>query len=294
MRIGVVGAGVMGAPMIARLVGVGHLVRAYGRSPASRSRIRAVGGTLVESIAAVADGAEVVLTVVADSPDVRDVVFGDGGLLEACRAGQIFVDMSTVAPAVAIEVHAAFAAHDVRALDAPVSGGEQAAIDGTLSIMVGGDRAVMDEAEPVLAVLGRTITYVGPPGSGQLTKAANQLIVAANLQAVAEAVVLLERSGADLEAALSAIGGGLAGSAVLDRKRTAFLKGTFEPGFRVALHEKDLGIVAGVVREYGLALPQTALVAQLMTALRARGDGNLDHSALLRLSRALNGMESKP
>ncbi|WP_410791827.1 NAD(P)-dependent oxidoreductase [Kribbella sp. C-35] len=291
--IGFVGAGVMGAPMIANLVRAGHLVRAYGRSPASRERIEAVGGTLAGSVAAVAKGADVVITMVADSSDVQEVAFGADGLVDTCVEGQVFVDMSTIAPSVAVEVHAALAANGVPALDAPVSGGEQAAIDGTLSIMVGGDPAALEAVRPGLSAIGRTITYVGPPGSGQLTKAANQLIVAANLQAVAEAVVLLTRSGVELEAALSAIGGGLAGSAVLDRKRTAFLAGTFDPGFRVELHDKDLGIVAGIVREHGLSLPQTAIVTQLMTALRARGDGGLDHSALLRLTRALNGMENE-
>jgi 2-hydroxy-3-oxopropionate reductase len=291
--VGFVGAGVMGAPMIANLVHAGHVVRAYGRSPASRARIEAAGGTLSDSVAGVAEGAEVLITMVADSPDVQDVVLGAGGLAEACSAGQVFVDLSTIAPSVAVEVHGALAARGVPALDAPVSGGEQAAVDGTLSIMAGGDPATLEQVRPLLATMGSTITYVGPPGSGQLTKAANQLIVAANLQAVAEAVVLLERCGVDLEAALSAIGGGLAGSAVLDRKRTAFLTGTYEPGFRVDLHTKDLGIVGGIMREQGLALPGTAIVTQLMSALRARGDGGLDHSALLRLTRALNGMESQ-
>ncbi len=293
--IGFVGPGIMGGPMIANLVKAGHTVRALGRSEASWRRVDEAGAERASDLAAVASGAEVVITMLPDGPDVRAAVLGDkgdgaGALAAVLRSGQVLVDMSTISPAVSREIADVLGERGVAALDAPVSGGEAGAIEGTLSIMVGGEAAVLDGVRPILEVLGNTITHVGPAGSGQLTKAANQLIVATNIGAVAEAIVFLESAGVDLAAALSAIGGGLAGSTVLQRKRDAFLTGDFKPGFRIALHDKDLGIVAGAVREQGLSLPVTALITQLVAALRARGDGDLDHSALLKLARELNGM----
>jgi 2-hydroxy-3-oxopropionate reductase len=286
--VGFVGAGVMGAPMIHRLVRAGHHVKGFARSDASRARIREAAAELVDEPADVCEGADAVITMLPDSPDVRTVVLAEGGLATRLRSGQVFLDMSTVSPATAREVAERLARQGVDCLDAPVSGGEQAAIEGTLSIMVGGRGEALDRVRPLLACLGSSTTHVGPVGSGQLTKAANQLVVAANLQAVAEAVVFLERAGVDLQAALTAIAGGLAGSTVLQRKRENFLAADFRPGFRVALHDKDLGIVMETAREQTSVLPLTALVSQLMAASKARGDGDLDHSALLRLLRELN------
>lgn len=290
--VGFIGPGVMGAPMIANLVKAGHTVRAFGRSKTSRDRVERAGAQRVDSVGATAEDAEVVITMVPDTPDVRQVIFTDG-LAERLQADQVYVDMSTVAPSTAVEVSRALAERGVDALDAPVSGGEAAAIEGTLSIMVGGEAAVLDRVRPVLEVMGSTITHVGPAGSGQLTKAANQLIVAANIQAVSEAVVFLEQAGVDLEAALSAIGGGLAGSTVLARKQANLIAGDFAPGFRVALHDKDLGIVTRTVREQGSALPLTSLMATLMAALKAQGHGDLDHSALLLLARSMNSPDTQ-
>lgn len=288
-RIGFFGAGVMGGPMIANLVRAAHTVQALGRSKASKQRIADAGAAEVDDIAGAIDGADVVITMLPDTPDVRSLVFDPGGLASRMRPGQVFVDMSTIAPATSREIYAALAATDVAALDAPVSGGEQAAVDGSLSIMVGGEAVTLTSVRPVLETIGNTVTHVGPAGSGQLTKAANQLIVAANLQAVSEAVVFLSSAGVDLYSALTAINNGLAGSTVLTRKRSAFLEKNFAPGFRVTLHDKDLGIVMQTMREQGNALPVTAVVAQLMAALKARGGGDLDHSALLDLTRMLNG-----
>ena len=286
--VGFIGPGVMGAPMITNLVQAGHNVRALGRSDASQRRIADTGADRVGSVAELADGAELVITMVPDTPDVRAVLL-DQGLADLLQPEQTYIDMSTIAPSTAVEVHQLLAGRGVGSLDAPVSGGERAAFDGTLSIMVGGDDADLERVRPVLSVLGSTITHVGPAGSGQLTKAANQLIVAANIQALSEAVVFLESAGVDLAAALSAIGGGLAGSTVLDRKRDSILADSFDPGFRVELHDKDLGIVGQTVREQGNALPLTGLVTDLMAALKAQGDGDRDHSALLLLARRLNG-----
>ncbi|ACQ81802.1 2-hydroxy-3-oxopropionate reductase [Beutenbergia cavernae DSM 12333] len=287
-NIGFIGAGVMGAPMIANLVSAGHSVRGFARSAASRERIAAAGA----AVATAADDcleSDVLISMLPDSPDVAAVYLGERGLARSVSPQQIVVDMSTVTAETAIAVHDAVGAAGGSALDAPVSGGEQAAVEGSLSIMVGGEPDVIERVRPLLEAMGSAITHVGPPGSGQLTKAANQLIVATNIAALAEAVVLLESSGIDVGAALTAIGGGLAGSTVLERKRAAILAGTYRPGFRAALHDKDLGIVAAAARREGIALPVTAVVSQLMAALLARGDGELDHLALLKLARELNG-----
>lgn len=293
VAIGFIGPGIMGAPMISNLVQAGHEVRALGRSDESWRRVDAAGAERATGLAELADDAEVVISMLPDSPDVQAIALGgdkttDKPLASLMDAGQVFIDMSTILPSVSREIAAALAARAVDALDAPVSGGEAAAVEGTLSIMVGGEADVLKRVRPVLEVLGSTITHVGPAGSGQLTKAANQLIVATNIQAVAEAIVFLESAGVDLEAALSAIGEGLAGSTVLQRKREAFLNSDFRPGFRIALHDKDLDIVTEAMREQHVALPLTAVVSQLVTALRARGGGNLDHSGLLQLARDLN------
>lgn len=287
-RIGFIGPGIMGGPMIANLVKAGHEVRALGRSEASRKRIADAGAAEVSSIADVADGAEIVITMLPDSPDVHAAVLGDSGLAESIAPGTVFIDMSSIKPAVAVQIAAELGERGASALDAPVSGGEPAAIEGTLSIMVGGDAATLAAVMPVLEAMGGTITHVGPAGAGQATKAANQLIVAANIQAVAEAIVLLEATGVELDPALTALSGGLAGSTVLTRKRAAFLSGEFAPGFRAELHQKDLGIVMSTALEKKLSLPSAAVVSQLMSALVAQGDGGLDHSALLGLARRLN------
>lgn len=289
--IGFLGAGVMGAPMIANLVSAGHDVRAYARSEASRRRIADAGATIADSAEDCLAG-ESVVAMLPDSPDVAGTFLGTDGLASRVRPGQLVVDMSTITPAVAVELHEAVDAVGGLCLDAPVSGGEAAAVEGTLSIMVGGTSSALDAARPLLETMGATITHVGPAGAGQVTKAANQLMVAAHLQALSEAVVLLEGAGIDVGAALAAIGGGLAGSTVIERKRQAVLDGTFDAGFRVALHHKDLGIVAATARDHGRALPLAATVSQLMASLVARGDGDLDHLALLKLARELNGVDA--
>src|SRR5690625_3687574 len=241
--IGFIGPGIMGGPMIKNLVDGGYTVRAYGRSQKSQDRVNAAGAHVAFSPTHAAEGADIVITMLPDTPDVQQVVLsGDEALQEALTPEQTYVDMSTIRPDVTQHIHATLAERGVAMLDAPVSGGEAGAIEGTLSIMVGGDAGVLDRARQVLSCMGSSITHVGPAGAGQLTKAANQLIVAANIQAVAEAVLLLESAGADVASALEAIGSGLGGSTVLDRKRAAFLRNQFKPGFRIELHHKDLRI----------------------------------------------------
>jgi 2-hydroxy-3-oxopropionate reductase len=231
----------------------------------------------------------VVITMLPDSPDVEQVVLGADGVLAHARPGTLLIDMSTVRPQTARTIADAAAGRGVRALDAPVSGGEQGAVEGTLSIMVGGAEADAEAARPVLEALGTTVVHVGPAGAGQTVKAANQLVVAGTIQLVAEAIVLLEASGVDAGAGLRVLAGGLAGSTVLDRKATGMLARSFAPGFRVDLHHKDLGIMLEAAREAGAVVPVGALLAQLMAALRAQGDGALDHTALLRLAERMAG-----
>ncbi|MDK3258466.1 2-hydroxy-3-oxopropionate reductase [Blastococcus capsensis] len=288
-KIAFIGLGIMGGPMAANLVAAGHDVIGFNRSRGKVDALVERGGRAAGSIREAVGDADVVVTMLPDSPDVEAVVLGDDGVLASARPGTVLVDASTIRPDVSVRIAEAARAKDVGALDAPVSGGEAAAIEGTLSIMVGGESADMEAARPLLDVVGATIVHVGPAGSGQIVKAANQLIVAGTIQLVAEAIVFLEAQGVDTEAAVKVLAGGLAGNRILDRKSAGMLARQFAPGFRVDLHHKDLGIVTSAAREVGVAIPMGALAAQLMGALRAEGHGDLDHSALLLLVEQLSG-----
>jgi len=287
MRIGFIGLGIMGGPMAANLVKAGFTVTGHNRSPAAAQRLVAAGGGAASSAAEAVRDADVIITMLPDSPDVEQVALGE--ILPAARPDALYIDMSTVRPQTSVAVARAFAAQGVRTLDAPVSGGEQGAIEAKLSIMVGGSAEAFEQARPVLEALGTTIEHVGPDGAGQTVKAANQLVVAGTIELVAEAIVLLDASGVDTEAGLRVLGGGLAGNRIIDRRAESMLARRYEPGFRVDLHHKDLGIGLEVARDAGVVVPVGALVAQLMAALRARGDGSLDHTALLKLVEALSG-----
>jgi 2-hydroxy-3-oxopropionate reductase len=289
--IGFIGLGVMGAPMAANLVKAGFDVIGYTRRSATLDRLVAAGGRRAADVAEATRGADVVITMLPDSPEVSEVVLGPDGVLANASSGLLLVDTSTISPRTARQVAAAAAERGVDALDAPVSGGEAGAIEGVLSIMVGGTDEAFARATPVFEALGTTITHVGPAGSGQLVKAANQLVVAGTIELVAEAIVLLEATGVDAAAGLTVLGAGLAGSTVLDRKGAAMLERKFTPGFRVDLHHKDLGIMLAAARESGAVVPLGALVAQLMASLRAQGDGGLDHGALLRGVQRLSGRD---
>jgi 2-hydroxy-3-oxopropionate reductase len=287
--IAFIGLGIMGLPMSIHLAEAGHTVTGYNRSPEKTKSLVDAGGKAAESVAEAVDGAEVVCVMVPDSPDVRDVLAGEGGVFESAAAGTLVVDFSSIRPDVTVELAEQATERGLRLLDAPVSGGEAGAKNAALSIMVGGSPEDFEAAKPLLDVVGKTVVHVGPSGSGQTVKAANQLIVAANIEALAEAVVFLEAYGVDTEAALDVLGGGLAGSKVLDQKRANMLGRSFEPGFRIELHHKDLGIVTAAAREAGVVVPLGSLVAQLMASAKAVGDGGLDHSALLRGVERLSG-----
>lgn len=289
-RIAFVGLGIMGLPMATNLVRAGHDVTGYNRGPGKVARFVEAGGRAAESVADAVRDAEVVITMLPDSPDVEAVLLGDSeGVLAAAPRNTLLIDMSTISPSTARTVARRAAASGLRALDAPVSGGEQGAVDGKLSIMVGGAAADFTAALPLLRAMGTTIVHVGPAGAGQTVKAANQLLTAGHLALLAEAVVFLDAHGVDLPSALEVIGGGLAGSAILDRKSPAMLDRRFDPSFRIDLHHKDLGILLESARAAGVVLPLGAAVAQLMAAARAQGHGDLDHSALLLVVEQLSG-----
>ncbi|MFZ4264613.1 2-hydroxy-3-oxopropionate reductase [Streptomyces arboris] len=288
-KVAWIGLGIMGSPMSENLIKAGYAVTGYTLEQDKIDRLVAAGGSGASSIADAVKDADVVITMVPASPQVEAIAYGPEGILENAKRGALLVDMSSITPQTSVDLARNAAEKGIRVLDAPVSGGEAGAIEAVLSIMVGGEQADFDAAKPLLEALGKTIVLCGPHGSGQTVKAANQLIVAVNIQACAEAVVFLEKSGVDLAAALDVLNGGLAGSTVLTRKKDNFLKRDFAPGFRIDLHHKDMGIVTDAARNVGAALPVGGVVAQLVASLRAQGDGGLDHSALLRSVERLSG-----
>ncbi|MBP2214957.1 2-hydroxy-3-oxopropionate reductase [Arthrobacter sp. CAN_C5] len=288
-HVAVIGLGIMGLPMALNLVAAGHTVTGYNRSQGRIDKLTAEGGRGASSIADAVADADVVITMVPDSPDVEEVVGGAGGVFANARQGALWIDASSIRPDVAARLADEARDAGLRPLDAPVSGGEQGAIDGALSIMVGGDAADFEAAQDVFAAVGKTIVHVGPSGSGQTVKAANQLIVAVNIGVLAEAITFLEAYGVDTASALKVLGGGLAGSKVLDQKGQKMFDRNFDPGFRLALHHKDLGIVTSAAREAGVATPLGAVSAQLVASLVATGDGDLDHSGLFKLINQLSG-----
>ncbi len=290
--IAFIGLGIMGAPMAGHLIDAGHDVVGYNRSRPAVDKLVERGGRAASSVAEAVRDAEVVITMVPDSPDVEDVALGEDGIYAAAKPGTLHIDCSTIRPDVARALAAAGHDRGIRVVDAPVSGGEAGAKEGTLSIMVGGAAEDVEAARPYLDVVGGTVVHVGPAGAGQTVKAANQLIVAGNIELLAEALVFLEAHGVDTEAATEVLGGGLAGSTVLQRKAAGMRAREFAPGFRIDLHHKDLGIVTAAAREAGVTIPLGAHVAQLVGALRAMGHGDLDHSALLLLVEKLSGRGS--
>ncbi|TQF02223.1 2-hydroxy-3-oxopropionate reductase [Kitasatospora acidiphila] len=292
-RIAFIGLGIMGSPMAANLVKAGHHVTGYNLTQPQIDALVAVGGHGAGSIAEAVREAEVVITMVPADPQVEEVILGAGGVLAHAKPGTLVIDMSSITPQTSIKVEAAAGAKGIRTLDAPVSGGEAGAVEAVLSIMVGGAAEDFAEAKPLLDALGTTVVHVGPAGAGQTVKAANQLIVAVNIQVLAEAVVFLENAGVDLAAALEVLGGGLAGSTVLNRKKANMLGREFAPGFRIDLHHKDMGIVTAAARAVGAPLPLGAVAAQLVASARANGDGSLDHSALLRGVERLAGRDPR-
>jgi 2-hydroxy-3-oxopropionate reductase len=282
-RVGFIGLGIMGKPMARNLMDAGYELTVYNRSPEKAEELGEGGATVATSPKEVAQQSDITITMLPDSPDVRNVVAGEEGVLEGIREGALLVDMSTISPVVTEELAEAVREKGASMLDAPVSGGDVGAIEGTLSIMVGGEEADFERAKPLFDAMGKTVTYVGPTGAGQVTKAANQVVVALTIEAVSEALVLGSAGGVAPEKILDVLSGGLAGNKVVEVKREKFISREFEPGGKVEFHHKDLGIALAAAREYGVVLPVTAIVDQLFEVLVAKGRGGWDHSALLSL-----------
>jgi 2-hydroxy-3-oxopropionate reductase len=288
-KIGFIGLGIMGGPMSSNLLRAGFDVIGFDVVPAALERLAADGGTVAVSAAQAAAEADVVLTMLPNHPQVEAVALGDGGVLDSAKPGTLYIDMSSIRPQTARRLAEVGAEKGIRVLDAPVSGGEKGAIDGVLSIMVGGAEADFAAAAPIFDVLGKTIVHVGPAGAGQTVKAANQLVVGGTYALVAEAIVLLESSGLDAEIGLDVLAGGLAASRILELKRKSMVDRQFAPGFRIDLHHKDMGIILDAARDAEVALPVGNLVAALIASARAQGYGQLDHSALLKVAENLSG-----
>lgn len=290
-KVGLIGLGIMGQPMARNLLEAGYELVVHNRSrevvQQFDSEFSAV--TAANSPAEVANAVSIVITMLPDSPDVRAVVFGDDGLLGAMGDGDLLIDMSTIAPATAIEIFNALRERGASALDAPVSGGEPGAVAGTLSIMVGGMESDFERAMPLFEVMGGTITHCGDAGAGQTVKACNQVAVAVHYAAASEALVLGAKAGVDPEKIIQVLNGGLAASKVMEMRGPNMVQGKFDPGFRVNLHRKDLGIIMDTGKEFGVSLPVTALVSQMFDSLAATGKGDLDHSALITVIESLAG-----
>ena len=289
MKLGFVGLGIMGKPMAENLLAAGYSVTAYTRTTSKLDDLAEKGGAKAGSAAEAAAASDVTITMLPDSPDVELVALGEGGVLEGARPGSVYVDMSTISPAVAGKVAEAAAERGVDALDAPVSGGDRGAKEGTLSIMVGGKEEALDRVRPVLEVMGGRITYMGPPGSGQATKLCNQAICVLNILAACEGLMLGAASGLDLDRLLEAVTGGAAGSWMLSNLGPKMAARDFAPGFFVRLQQKDLRLVMETARDLNLPMPGTALVHQLFAAIEAEGGGEDGTQALVRALEKLAG-----
>jgi len=281
MRIGFIGLGIMGKPMAKNLLAAGHELVVSNHNPAAAEELAERGATLGTTPAEIAGQVDLVITMLPNSPQVREVALGAGGLIEGARPGLLYVDMSSIAPLASREIAAALAEHGVSMLDAPVSGGEPKAVDGTLAIMVGGDEAAFDQVREVLGAMGAAVVHVGELGAGNIAKLANQVVVALNIAAVSEALVLSQKAGVSPEAVFAAIRGGLAGSTVLEAKAPMMLDHNFKPGFRIDLHLKDLTNALDTSHEVGAPLPLTAAVLEMLTGLKAHGHEKEDHSGLV-------------
>lgn len=292
-KIAFVGLGIMGKPMSKNLLKAGHSVVVFDVAPAPVADVVAAGGTAAKSSKEAASQADVIITMLPDGPEVEAAVLGPGGILEGAAKGATVVDMSSISPVVAQKVGAACAAKGVEFLDAPVSGGEPKAIEGTLAIMVGGDAKAFEKIEPILKNMGASVTLTGPVGAGNVTKLANQIMVAVNIAAMGEALTLATKAGLDPEVVFNAVKGGLAGSTVLNAKAPMVISRNFQPGFRIALHQKDLRNALLAAESMKVSLPLTGIVQNQLMALMNDGKGSLDHSAIVTFVEKMAGVEIK-
>lgn len=280
MKIGFIGLGIMGKPMSKNLLKAGYSLVVRDHNADSVAEVVSLGATPAESAKAIAEQSDVIITMLPNSPHVKEVLLGEGGVIEGAKPGTIVIDMSSIAPLASREIHEQLAKKNIALLDAPVSGGEPKATDGTLSVMVGGDKELFDKCYDILKAMAGSVVHTGDIGAGNVTKLANQVIVALNIAAMSEALTLATKAGVNPELVYQAIRGGLAGSTVLDAKAPMVMDRNFKPGFRIDLHIKDLANALDTSHGVGAQLPLTAAVMEMMQALRADGLGTADHSAL--------------
>lgn len=282
-RVGFIGLGLMGKPMARNLMAAGYGLTVHNRSRAAVDELAAEGATAADGPREVAAASDIVITMLPDSPDVERIVGGEGGVLDGMDRGGLVVDMSTISAGVTEELAGRARERGVGYVDAPVSGGDVGAQQGTLSIMAGGSEADFGRAYPLFEAMGKTVVHVGEAGAGQVVKSCNQIVVGLTIEAVSEALVLGSKAGVAPEKILEVLGGGLASNKLMEAKREKILSREFVPGFRAELHHKDLGIALDAGRRYGASLPGTAVVDQLFAALGHRGLGGEDHSALIKV-----------
>ncbi|KOC89123.1 2-hydroxy-3-oxopropionate reductase [Winslowiella iniecta] len=280
MKIGFIGLGIMGKPMSKNLLKAGYSVVVRDHNVENEAELLEAGATVAKSAKAVAEQCEVVITMLPNSPQVKQAALGENGIIEGAKPGTVVIDMSSIAPLASREIHDELAKKNIRLLDAPVSGGEPKAIDGTLSVMVGGDKALFDQCYDIMKAMAGSVVHTGEIGAGNVTKLANQVIVALNIAAMSEALTLATKAGVNPDLVYQAIRGGLAGSTVLDAKAPMVMDRNFKPGFRIDLHIKDLANALDTSHGVGAQLPLTAAVMEMMQALKAEGLGTADHSAL--------------
>ncbi|WP_285718154.1 2-hydroxy-3-oxopropionate reductase [Pelosinus sp. IPA-1] len=293
MKIGFIGLGIMGKPMSKNLLKAGYDLIVVDRNQSAVDEVVAAGAKSAPTAKAVAEQADIIITMLPNSPHVKEVVLGENGLLEGAKEGTVFIDMSSIAPLVSRELSAKLAEKGVEMLDAPVSGGEPKAIDGTMSVMVGGKQEVFDKCYPVMKSMAGSVVRTGEIGAGNVTKLANQVIVALNIAAMSEALVLASKAGVEPELVYQAIRGGLAGSTVLDAKAPLVMDRKFDPGFRINLHIKDLNNALETSHDMGVPLPLTAAVMEMMQALKVDDMGDADHCSLVRYYEKMAKVEVK-
>lgn len=290
-KVGFIGLGIMGKPMALNLIRAGYNLAVYDINPLPVKELAEAGATGLDSPKSVAECCRVIITMLPNSPEVRDVVLGKDGIIEGAGPGSIVIDMSSIAPLASIEIAAKLKEKGIEMLDSPVSGGEPKAVAGTLSIMAGGEQMIFDEVEDLLKSMGSSAVLVGGIGSGNTTKLANQIIVAMNIAGMSEAMVLARKCGVDPEKVFNAIRGGLAGSTVLEAKMPMVLNGNFKPGFRIELHIKDLLNVIATANDLGIPVPLTGIILEFMQALKVEGKGGNDHGGLIQYYERMAGTE---
>lgn len=293
INVGFIGPGIMGGPMAHNLIKDGHKLHVYARRPEAMATLVAAGAQACATPAEVAAHSDVIFTIVSDTPDVEEVIFGANGIAGAAREGAVIVDMSTISPNATKQFAERLAKLGIEMLDAPVSGGETGAINGTLSIMAGGKADVFERVRPLFECMGKNIVHIGDNGAGQVAKACNQIVVAVTIEAVAEALTFAHKNGADPTKVRAALMGGFAGSKIMEVHGQRMLDNDFKPGFKVGLHQKDMRIVMETAHQLGVALPAAALVTQHLNALMGTGDAELDSAAIVKVIARMSGMGEK-